>query len=136
MIRIMKLSALFVAAMGCSSVKSFEIDSINYKLSNNSGLCQLEIPRSNTTIALKIPYPCDVHVDKNKSIRIFDNKGQKYIIIEHSIPHPVLPGDCQTSLQSIVITEEHTKASEYIDVVASCPPYQWDTKVFKGLFRD
>ncbi|NOX44036.1 MAG: hypothetical protein GXP19_09935 [Gammaproteobacteria bacterium] len=56
--------------------------------------------------------------------------------MENSVPHPELPNDCITQIQAVMLFEGGAKQSDVKDTVASCPPFQWDTKMFTGLFSD
>ena len=135
MIRLVSMAVLFSSFLGCEAAQNYKIDRFVYVIKDNSGLCQIEVGPVKKIVNLKIPYPCNFHLGKDQKIRIIEQKNNKYIILEHSIPHSELPDDCKTSLQAVMISDTQVKASEYFDVVASCTPYQWDVKIFTAMFK-
>lgn len=128
------LLLILTSMTACANSPSHKIANKAFHLANNSGVCQLVIPSEGAALNLQISWPCQFHENKNGELRVHENLGKKYFLVESSISHPELPGDCITQLQSIVVEGGAFRQSEYKDTVASCPPFAWDTKVFTGLF--
>lgn len=134
----MKIKLMLIAAIittnACASASSFKIDKETFDLVDNSNFCQVISVSQEIKLNLLIPWPCQVHKDSSGKVRIFKKSEKKYILVESAVPHPELPNDCITQLQAVMIYEGGIKQSEHKDTVASCPPFQWDTKVFTELF--
>ncbi len=130
------LLLIFSSTSACANSPSHSLAGKTLHLSNDSGMCQLVVPSEGITLNLLIPWPCQFHKNNNGMIRIHEDSGKKYFLVESSVPHPELPGDCITQLQSIVVAGATFRQSDHKDTVASCPPFMWDTKVFTGLFSD
>ena len=135
MFRLATLIVIFSLA-GCAETRAFEIAGAEYRFNDNDGRCQFEDLSAKRAIDLVIPYPCSVHRDPDGEVRIVEVSGSKLVVVESSIPDPDFPADCRTSLQALRITGDSLEASSYSDTVAACPPFQWDRKVFTGLFND
>lgn len=128
---VIEISAVEV---GINDQKIEKIEGINMSLHNNSGKCQLS--SSVGKVELKIPWPCNFHRTKNGDIRIIMNNSVSIILLESSISAHGLLQDCITHLQAIKVTNEQIYPSEYQDKVAACPSFQWDEKMFSGLFEN
>lgn len=94
-------------------------------------------PQGRFHIILDLPLPCEIHRKPNGSIVTFLNQGEHIILVENSRPHPDLPNDCLTKIQAITLGNGLTppRASEAVATVAACRPYQWDAKMYIGLFK-
>ncbi|MCF6236906.1 MAG: hypothetical protein L3J70_11145 [Gammaproteobacteria bacterium] len=125
---------MLITTNGCAASNTFNIDDKSFYLANNSSICQLVNRSNKKKFDSLIPWPCQVHKNLDGVVRIYEDAGKKYILIESSAPHPELPNDCKTQLQSVMINGDAVILSGSFDLVASCPPFQWDTKVFTGLF--
>ncbi len=120
--------------VGINDQKIGEVGGINMSLHDNSGKCQLS--SSAGKIGLKIPWPCNFHRTKNGDIRVVMINDISIVLLESAIlPHGLLR-DCITHLQAIKVINEQIYASEYQDKVATCPSFQWDEKIFSGLFEN
>ena len=133
--RLMSIVAI-VMVSACASKSYFKVDEKAFYLADNSNTCQVVSSLHDIKLDLLIPWPCQVHKDTSDKIRVYRESGKKYFLVESSIPHPELPNDCITQLQAVMIFEGGVKQSEFKDTVASCPPFQWDIKIFTGLFKD
>jgi len=127
---------LFIPMAACANSTTSSIDGNTMHLYNNAGMCQLVVPSKKIQLNLLIPWPCQFHKNDNGKLRIHEELKKKYFLVESSVPHPDLLGDCITQLQSIVVEGSVFRQSEFKDTVALCPPFVWDTKVFTGLFSE
>jgi hypothetical protein len=108
------------------------------RLEDHDGMCHAIAQTklgSATQYALDIPWPCGFHTDKAGLIRTIQETGYVYVLVESSRPTASLSKDCETHLRSIRIKETNIEVSRHKDRVASCPPFQWDTILFKELFN-
>jgi len=62
--------------------------------------------------------------------------GSHVFLIEHSVPNPKSPGDCDTHIQAVLLSAEGARSSRAVERVAMCPPFQWDDVMFVGLFDE
>ena len=134
--RLFMLTFLLQTATACADPSLFEVGGKIFYLANHSNACQLVNQSDNAKFDLPIPWPCQAHKNTVGQIRVHEERGKQYFLIESSVPHPELPNDCKTQLQAVLIHEGAVHLSEFTDMVASCPPFQWDAKVFTALFRD
>lgn len=138
------LMAAVVVTGGCSGTlsdtsgtldqKQAEIAGTSVMLRNASGRCRLETSASSSS--LEIPWPCDFHRGPDNTVRTITAGNTVIFLLENSQPHPDLPDDCVTQLQAVKVNDSDMHVSEYTDKVAACPPFQWDKKMFTGLFAD
>lgn len=131
--------AVFTFLGACASSQSHAnatVAGVEFRLTDNSGKCRFVYEPGGKTVDLQISWPCHVHRAPDGEIRVLKIRGRDYILIENSRPHPELLGDCITELQAIRFSNIGIHPSEYMDKVGSCPPFQWDGKVFTGLFED
>ncbi len=84
---------------------------------------------------LGIPWPCHFHTDRTGNIRTLQEGGYVYALVESSRRVAQLSHDCETYLQSIRVRGASIEVSQHKDRVASCPPFQWDSVLFKELFN-
>ncbi|MDJ0656367.1 MAG: hypothetical protein QNJ40_19565 [Xanthomonadales bacterium] len=126
---------LGLSAVGCAADQSaFVVNDHQLKLTGHSTSCQLLDPKTHAVMDLLIPAPCQVHRTTQGTVRVHQESGRHYFLVESSRPHPELPDDCETHLQSVMVYQGTVTPSSLSDRVAACPPFQWDTKVFTGLF--
>lgn len=83
---------------------------------------------------LHIPWPCNFHRDMTGNFRIVEVADYRYVLIESSKRQPTTSRDCETHLRSIRVIGRSIEISQHKDLVASCPPFQWDSYVFWELF--
>ena len=134
--KVLALVIVAASTAACGNTSKFVVGGKELFLADNSGMCQIVIPSDQVTLDLIIPWPCQVHKDTSDKIRVYKQSGDVYFLIESSVPHPDLPEDCLTQLQSIRASDGKFSQSNFKDTVASCPPFQWDTVLFTGLFSD
>lgn len=134
---IVALLVLFFPTLNaCAAKEVFKGHGVEISLLEANGSCQVISSHDQIVKNLLIPWPCNFHQDRTGDIRVYEENGAKYLLVENSVPHPDLAGDCITRLQSIMIKGDIIKISEYKETVASCPPFQWDPFVFTGLFKE
>lgn len=127
---------LGLGATGCAADQNtFVVDQHELKLMSNSGQCQMLDLQTQSVTNLLIPTPCRIHRTAKGEVRIHEQSGKRYFLLESSTPHRELPNDCETHLQSVMLFQGTVTPSKITDLVAACPPFQWDTKVFTGLFN-
>lgn len=117
-----------------TNARNVNIGGISFSLADNAKQCQLRF--GDRTVNLEIPWPCDFHRGPDNEIRIKAFNNESVFLIEYSRPHPELPNDCETRLQAVKVANNVLRASEHTELVAACPPFQWDEKMFMGLFED
>lgn len=118
--------------------KQEQLYGVTLELRDNGGRCQLTSmsQHQRSVFALSIPWPCDFHRGTDSKVRIYMHRGAAIALIESSRPHPSLPKDCETELQAMKVRKGVVSVSKHTDKVASCPPFQWDQKMFTGLFGE
>ncbi len=84
--------------------------------------------------SLDMPAPCQFHRDDAGAVRSIRRAGHQYALVESARPAGPADGGCVTQLRAIRIAGKQLQISEHKDVVASCPPFQWDRLVFTALF--
>ena len=132
--KILPLALLFSLSLSaCANERTYSTNEVKLSLINDNGVCQA-VSQGNLKTPLLVSWPCNFHKKPSGAVRVYKEKGVSYILIESSSPHPDLPNDCLTQLQSVSINKSVVKFSEYKDTVASCPPFQWDKHVLTGLF--
>lgn len=142
---LLMLVAVFSNNVSCGKASTSDIPQPLYtnnvgtqiRLVEHNGNCQaISSSVDGTTIrhSLDIPAPCHFHTDKMGNIRTLDESGYVYILIESSKQMLRQPSDCETHLQSIRISGKLVEVSQHKELVASCPPFQWDAYVFTELF--
>jgi hypothetical protein len=108
-------------------------------LKNEGEHCVLKYsgPMGTGRLQLALPAACSFHRTGQGVIRVHTyGRGREHVfLVEHSRPHPTLSQDCETRVQAIRITPKKVAVSPHTDRVASCPPFQWDEAMFRGLFE-
>lgn len=107
-------------------------------LEDDNGVCSAIVSTEHGSAVqypADIPWPCRFHADKVGNVRTMEGAGYIYVLIESSkgAKNPS-SDDCETHLQSIRIKGKSVEISPHKDLVASCPPFQWDAVLFKELF--
>jgi len=114
------------------------LDKVQLELVEQGGTCSVVTSTDKTSAApssLDMPWPCRFHKEKTGDIRIIREAGYAYILVESSKPKPDSPAkDCETHIRAIRVKDAGITISPHQDRVAACPPFQWDTFVFKALF--
>jgi len=103
-------------------------------LEERNGNCRLLVPEQ-PGIDLSLKWPCQFHRDANGTLRTKQVGTRQVILVESSEPMPSPSRDCRTEIQAIRSTGKGLEASSAVSRVAACPPFQWDEKVFIGLFE-
>jgi hypothetical protein len=88
---------------------------------------------------LLLPWPCRFHLDITGQVRSVSASDWRYAIVESEVSSfaPRLasePEACRTRLQSLRFKTVRMETSPHTECVASSPPFQWDSFVFKALF--
>lgn len=120
-----------VAAGGTTAT----INGFDFTLSAENDICVVSW-RGNSSgmVRLEMPPPCRFHRGRDGIVRVKKAAGRIHALVESSRPHPELPRDCITLLRGIAVALSDVRVSRHTAKVASCPPAQWDEKVFTGLF--
>lgn len=97
------------------------------------------------TIRLFITGSCTLHRDLAGAVRVQRVRGDDVFLVESSVHNPNQPRDCDTRVQAVIVgrgdsagdggrtLELRARVSEGVSRVASCPPFQWDDAMFRGL---
>ncbi|UZZ13293.1 hypothetical protein NDO41_12745 [Ectopseudomonas mendocina] len=103
------------------------------QLQDHAGQCRLIGEDGGLDLLLK--WPCQFHRDPQGKLRTQQVGSTQVLLVESSEPDEPPSRDCDTTLQAIRTTEQGLEASTVVSRVAACPPFQWDEKVFIGLFE-
>ena len=126
---------IWPSALSASETEEAMIGGLLLQLSESHGACRLNVLGTNpSSVALDLPAPCAFHRAPSAEIRTVQHADSIVLLIESSIPLPQSAGDCDTKLKAVAIESGNVVVSPHTDQVASCPPFQWDEKVFLGLF--
>ena len=104
------------------------------QLEERGGNCRLVVPEQ-PGIDLRLKWPCQFHRDATGKLRTKEVGERQVLLVENSEQLPSPSKDCRTEIQAIRSTEQGLEASTAVSRVAACPPFQWDEKVFIGLFE-
>jgi hypothetical protein len=123
--------------MGEDQVRKILIEGVEFELYDEMKQCGIRYSRNGEvkTIAMNIPWPCDFHRALDGEVRKKKTTGSLYLLLESSNKYPGSDGSCETHIQGIKLGGDLIVSSEYHDKVASCPPFQWDDKMFTGLYK-
>ncbi len=127
------LTLFFMVLYSCAHNDPKISHTSGYDLHKQDGHCSLS-RHGRFITKLKLKWPCQFHLDPQNELRI--KKLDKYdvFLIEHSEKLATTTKDCRTQVQAVRIFDGKTEASQYVNNVAICLPFQWDEKVFIGLF--
>lgn len=89
---------------------------------------------SSRELAVGIPAPCRIHKDLSGKVRYRMQDGRSIALIESSSPDPSRGNSCLTQIRGVRFDHASVTLSGGVSKVASCPPFQWDDKMFTGLF--
>ncbi len=104
------------------------------RLEERGGNCRLLVP-GQPGIDLRLKWPCQFHRDATGKLRTKQVGERQVMLVENSEQLPSPSKDCRTEIQAIRSTEQGLEASTAVSRVTACPPFQWDEKVFIGLFE-
>lgn len=104
------------------------------QLEERNGNCRLLVPEQ-PGIDLRLKWPCQFHRDSSGKLRTKQVGERQVILVENSEQQPSPSKDCRTEIQAIRSAEQGLEASSAVSRVTACPPFQWDEKVFIGLFE-
>jgi hypothetical protein len=128
------LPALLVTA-NAAPVVNAKLGRVPLQLVAEMQTCQIKRADSLAPAqSLNLPWPCQFHLDQSGQPRIVRNGKFEYLLVEASTPL-ANSRDCDTHLRAVRAKGGHWQVSEYQDKVTACPPFQWDSAVFSGLFK-
>lgn len=82
-----------------------------------------------------IPAPCAIHKTLKGELRVYRDGNRSVVLIETSVPDPSRgEKSCITQIRGLAYDAQSATLSKHISRVASCPPFQWDQKMFTALF--
>jgi hypothetical protein len=102
-------------------------------LKEHDGRCALEEP-GQASLALQLKWPCRFHLDAEGGLRTRQVGETRVLLVESSEKVPDSQ-DCRTEIQAVRTLGNGLQPSTAVSRVAACPPFQWDEKVFIGLFE-
>ncbi|MFC5699302.1 hypothetical protein ACFPU0_27685 [Pseudomonas sp. GCM10022186] len=102
-------------------------------LQEREGRCALVEP-GQANLDLQLKWPCQFHLDQEGGLRTRQVGDNRVLLVESSEKVPDSQ-DCRTEIQAIRAHGNGLEASRAVSRVAACPPFQWDEKVFIGLFE-
>ncbi|AZE49418.1 hypothetical protein C4K04_3748 [Pseudomonas chlororaphis] len=103
-------------------------------LEERNGNCRVLVPQQ-PGIDLSLKWPCQFHRDPSGTLRTRQVGTRQVILVESSEPLPSPSLDCRTEIQALRSTGQGLEASSAVSRVTACPPFQWDEKMFIGLFE-
>lgn len=102
-------------------------------LQEHDGRCALVEP-GQANLDLQLKWPCQFHLDRAGGLRTRQVGENRVLLVESSEKMPDSQ-DCRTEIQAVRTHGNGLEASKAVSRVAACPPFQWDEKVFIGLFE-
>ena len=122
--------------LSASQAVASEVDRGKIDIASDSARCVIAWSGKGRAedLVVDIPAPCALHKDLEGSIRFFDKGGRRIALIESSAPDPARGDSCITHVRGVIFDENGAELSEGISKLAACPPFQWDQKMFTGLF--
>ncbi|AIS12531.1 hypothetical protein JM49_12825 [Pseudomonas chlororaphis subsp. aurantiaca] len=103
-------------------------------LEERNGNCRVLVPQQ-PGIDLSLKWPCQFHRDPSGMLRTKQVGTRQVILVESSEQLPSPSQDCRTEIQGLRSTGQGLEASSAVSRVTACPPFQWDEKMFIGLFE-
>ncbi|PXX52819.1 hypothetical protein SAMN05660489_06013 [Pseudomonas sp. LAMO17WK12:I10] len=104
-------------------------------LEERNGNCRVLVPQQ-PGIDLSLKWPCQFHRDPSGTLRTKQVGTRQVILVESSEQLPPPSRDCRTEIQALRSGSGQTlEASAAVSRVTACPPFQWDEKMFIGLFE-
>ncbi|CAI8994054.1 hypothetical protein [Pseudomonas chlororaphis] len=103
-------------------------------LEERNGNCRVLVPQQ-PGIDLSLKWPCQFHRDPSGTLRTKQVGTRQVILVESSEQLPSPSQDCRTEIQALRSTGQGLEASSAVSRVTACPPFQWDEKMFIGLFE-
>ena len=112
-----------------------EIGGISLTLHPTEDGCRLSysLEAGRGAVDLTLPTESRFHRDANGSVRVVRVGDLQVCLVESSRPDPDNPGDCDTRIQGVIVSNGSVSASQAVSKVASCPPFDWDDKMFRSL---
>ncbi|EJL06763.1 hypothetical protein [Pseudomonas chlororaphis] len=104
-------------------------------LEERNGNCRVLVPQQ-PGIDLSLKWPCQFHRDPSGTLRTRQVGTRQVILVESSEQLPSPSRDCRTEIQALRSgSGQGLEASSAVSRVTACPPFQWDEKMFIGLFE-
>ncbi|QDH68711.1 hypothetical protein [Marilutibacter alkalisoli] len=103
------------------------------QLQEHEGRCRLA--SDGGYLDLLLEWPCRFHLDRHGALRIQPVGNSHVLLVESSEAMPPPHRDCRTVVQAVGSDSHGLKASPVVSRVAACPPFEWDAKMFIGLFE-
>jgi len=127
---------VFAAAIAVSlSTSAANAETIEVKAGNSECIVLWTGEASSQEINVGLPAPCALHKTLAGDVRVYKEKTRSIILIETSVPDPSRgEKSCITQIRALAYSAKTATLSKNISRVASCPPFQWDQKMFTALF--
>ena len=104
------------------------------QLHEEKGRCRLV--SGDGELDLLLDWPCRFHLDTHGALRTRQVGDSHVLLVESSEALPASSRNCRTTLQAVRSGRHGLEASPAVSRVATCPPFEWDEKVFIGLFEN
>ncbi len=102
-------------------------------LEERSGQCLLR--SADQQLPLKLNWPCRFNLRADGSLRTEMLAETPVLLVENSQPPTAPSRDCRTEVQAVrQLPGGLLEASPATNLAAACPPFDWDQKLFFGLF--
>lgn len=121
------------AQSGTDTATRARIGERQLALKEHDGRCALVEP-GQAGLDLQLKWPCQFHLDREGGLRTRQVGENSVLLVESSEKVPDSQ-DCRTEIQAVRTHGNGLEASKAVSRVAACPPFQWDDKVFIGLFE-
>lgn len=121
------------AQSGADTATQASLGERQLALKEHDGRCALVEP-GQAGLDLQLKWPCRFHLDREGGLRTRQVGENRVLLVESSEKLPDSQ-DCRTEIQAVRTHGNSLEASKAVSRVAACPPFQWDEKVFIGLFE-
>lgn len=102
-------------------------------LEGRNGQCLLR--SDSQQLPLKLKWPCQFNLRADGTLRTEMLGETPVLLIENSLVLTAPSRDCRTEVQAVrKLPSGLLEASPVTNLAAACPPFDWDQKLFFGLF--
>lgn len=104
-------------------------------LEERNGQCLLRSEDDKQQLPLQLKWPCQFNLDTDGTLRTEMLGETPVLLVENSLVLASPSRDCRTEVQAVrKLPDGLLEASPVTNLAAACPPFDWDQKLFFGLF--
>lgn len=127
--------ALSACAAADDSVTQARFADQLLKLEERNGGCLLRTADDTQRLPLKLRWPCQFNLKHDGRLRTEMLGDTPVLLVENSLVLTSPSRDCRTEVQAVrTLPGGLLEASPVTNLAAACPPFDWDQKLFFGLF--